>query len=157
MWFAGELFCFLLFFWGAFVNDESLVGVKPSWKWHAALAPLPLLYFPYLFIEGQAWPEFILFSCVMSARYFFMKRKGYMLDVNGRYLAQWWGVSMGVFVVWCLVLGVPLVCVLKLKLQHVPEYWESAKHTYLFFFKPFWRKDGHFFNDVDTSAENWGC
>ncbi|GMI44158.1 hypothetical protein TrCOL_g3446 [Triparma columacea] len=157
MWFAGELFCFLLFFWGCFVKDSDLVGTLPSKLWYLALSPLPLVYFPYLFIEGQAWPEFLGFSSIMTARYFYMRNKGYMMDVNGIFMFQWWFVSLLVFVVWCAVQGVPLPCLLKFRVQKVPEYWESAKHTRLGFFKFFWEMDGHFYDDVDTSVENWGC
>ena len=156
IWIAGELFCLLLFFWGCFVKDRAMVGKRPHLLWYVALAPLPLMYFPYFYIEAQAWPIFILFCFVMAVRYLYMKRLGWHLDVNGTFLLQWWGLSLLVFIIWVAVLGVPFICVLKLRVTAVPEYWESSVTKKLFFFVPFWHKDGHFFKHLDR-ADNWGC
>jgi len=122
--------------------------------WYVVTAPLPLLVFPYLFIESQAWQIFLAFYAIVFARYLHMRFKHKcQLDINGRFMMLWWTISLGVFIVWCAVLGVPFACIYKIKLKHVPEFWESSNPTMGIFFKPFWRKNGRFFLAVPEGED----
>ena len=135
MWFGGEMLCMCTFFWGCFTPGRPELTTRENWKlssapisWRKfwALFLLPALYFPYLFIEGQAWPEYFFFLCCGTYRVAAMHRKGYVPDSNGIYMIFWWVTSCSVFIIFCIHLRVPIQCLVKLKIQNVPEIYESG-------------------------------
>ena len=137
MWFFGEMLCMETFFWGYFTRANRNLSTLENWKVSAApvvesrrkmasLFLLPAFYFPYLFIEGQAWPEFFFFLCLGVYRTRSMHLKGFVPDPNGIFLIVWWLCSFFIFIIFCIHMRVPIQCVVKLKIQHVPEIYEGG-------------------------------
>jgi len=67
MWLIMEFTTFYMVFHKSFVPERTTVDKIPRF-WYFLTAPLPLLVFPYLFIESQAWHIFLVFYAVVTAR-----------------------------------------------------------------------------------------
>ncbi|KAG7315046.1 hypothetical protein KOW79_021134 [Hemibagrus wyckioides] len=120
MWYVPFFLILFLYFTGCFTQCKEEKMPHSGWL---LLGPSALYYW-YLVTEGQIFVLYIFTFFAMAATVMRQKRKGYVLDSNGRFLLYNFIITLVLVIVWVVYLWNDAVLRKKYPgIIYVPEPW----------------------------------